>query len=177
MFYFIFYMNRYSKFSSTLIKNWLLKNGCNLSNEASTSESMYFKYGETKIRLSYHVPSSGSANSIYIMIPVNNTHSFGVFVGKQYCAISNVKALKSFLNSLFLILDVKAFNELAKINIDSKKIESEADSIVQKDKKIKELENKIGNLKIQIKDQKTRIDNQTTELRRLHAICSNSKST
>lgn len=145
--------------ASTLIKNWLLKNGCKLNNEATTSESKYYNYGDTKIRVSCHMPNSCSSNSIYILIPVNDKYSFGVFIGKQFCPVSSIKELKTFLKSIFLVLDVKAFNELSKSKVQLTISDSD------KDKKIKELETKIGNLKIQLKDQKKKIDNQATQLR------------
>ena len=163
-------MNNYPKLASTLICNWLLKNGCKLKNEASTTESKYYQYGETSIRISCHIPSSCSANSIYIIVPVNNVYSFGVFVGKQYCAVANLKELKYFLNSLFRILDIKAFNELAKINLDIKRVDIGIDVLSQKTQKIDELEAKIANLNVQLKDYKQKISNQSAELTRLHEI-------
>lgn len=145
--------------ASTLIKNWLLKNGCKFNNEAIASESKYYNYGDTKIRVSCHMPSSCSSNSIYILIPVNDKHSFGVFIGKQFCPVSSIKELKTFLKSIFLVLDVKAFNELSKSKVQLTISDSD------KDKKIKKLETKIGNLKIQLNDQKKKIDNQAEHLR------------
>lgn len=152
-------MNRYSKYSSTLIKNWLLKNGCVLSHEASTSESIYLRYGDVKIRISNHLPGSPVLNTLYLMIPVNNSHSFGVFLGKNFNSLISIKELKSFLKAIFLVLDIKTLSQFTKIKLTDK------EDVLEKDEKIKKLETKIGNLHIQLRDQKKRIDNQTAQLR------------
>lgn len=149
----------YVNFASSLIKNWLLENGCKLKNEATSSESRYYAYGDITIRVSCHMPSCCSPNTVYVLIPINNQYCFGVFVNKRFCQINCLKELKSFFKSLFLILDINASSELAKVKLQS----VTPDSI--KDKKIKELGTKIGNLKIQLKDQKTKIDNQAEQLR------------
>lgn len=112
-----------------------------MSNEASTSESMYLKYGEAKIRISNHLPGSSASNTIYLMIPVNCSHSFGVFIGRNYSPVTSVKELKAFLKALFLVADVKAINEIAKFKITSEQSYKD---------KIDELQKKIGNQKTEI---------------------------
>lgn len=155
-------MNRYCKYISTLIKNWLLKNGCVLVYESKSSESKYYTYRDIKIRIAYHIPNSCYLNSIYILIPVNNKPYFGIFIGKQFCSVSSLKELKSFIKAIFLVLDIDVFiNGLFK----DEKIKQFETLFSEKDEKIKKLETKIGNLNIQLRDQKKRIDNQTTQLR------------
>lgn len=151
---------------STLIYNWLLKNGCKESYEAKTSESKYLFYEDTKIRISRHLPSSASPNCIYIMIPTNNTHMFGVFIGKQYCSIPSLKDLKCFLKSIFLVLDIKAFNELSKLKIESNKLDND---------KIIELRNKISKLEQENKEQKLKIERQRTDINVLNKKLANVK--
>ena len=136
-------MERYSKYSSTLIKNWLLKNGCKVAREAHF-ESKYLCHGNLKIRISTHLPSSPLISTLYIMIPVNNVHSFGVYIGKNYASIPSIKELKSFLKALFVIDDIKAIKEITSYEEKIKEIPVYL-------AKIKRLEEKIGHQKFEIK--------------------------
>lgn len=162
--FYVFIMNNYSQFSSTLIFNWLLKNGCKLKAEAETTESKYLEYGDTKIRISRHFPNSMSANSIYVMIPVNNKHSFGLFIGKQYCAISDIRELKTVLKALFVVLDIKAFGELSKISLEEQRVKFNIDTISLKEKEIERKKEEIKLLKEQIEVLKEKVKNQASTL-------------
>ena len=160
----------YANTASTLIRNWLLKNGCVLKKEAATSESKYITYGDVIIRISSHLPSDPKVNTIYIMIPVNNQHSFGVFVGKNYNAFNSLKELKNFLSSLFIVLDIKAFNQLAKINIQLKQLEvcNSDQDIVKLKAEINSLKQSNTDLKKLNNEQKTKIDRQRADIAVLH---------
>ena len=146
------------------IFNWLLKNGCKLKAEAETTESKYLEYGDTKIRISRHFPNSMSANSIYVMIPVNNKHSFGLFIGKQYCAISDIRELKTVLKALFVVLDIKAFGELSKISLEEQRVKFNIDTISLKEKEIERKKEEIKLLKEQIEVLKEKVKNQASTL-------------
>ena len=161
----------YVKQASTLIQNWLLKNGCTLKKEATTSESKYIMYGDVNIRISSHLSSDVKANTIYIMIPVNNQHSFGVFIGKNYNVINSLKELKSFLSALFIVLDIKAFNELAKVKVEGIKQISNS----SKDLEIVKLKEEIDSLKQSNNEQKQKIDRQRKDLGVLHTKLANMK--
>lgn len=165
----------YTKQASTLISNWLLRNKCDFYTISSTSESKYLKYGDTSIRISQHMPTSVSPNSIYIMIPVNNRHSFGVFIGKQFCSVQSMKELKSFLKSIFLVLDIKAFNELAKVQVKTVQIRNGIDVNLASDITISKLNDQIAEYKQKINEQKLKIQRQTAELGHLHTLIASNK--
>lgn len=105
------------------------------------------------------------------MIPVNNQHSFGVFIGKNYNVINSLKELKSFLNALFIVLDIKAFNELAKVKVEGIKQISNS----SKDLEIVKLKEEIDSLKQSNNEQKQKIDRQRKDLGVLHTKLANMK--
>ena len=121
----------YVNYATTLLKNWLLKNGCEFKLEASTG-SNYFLYGDIKIRVSDHFTKIRD-NVIYIFI-ASNKKQFGLFVDKIFYSFNTISELKAFLSSLFLILDGSLKFKLSKQRFEEISLKS----------KVQELENKLN---------------------------------
>ena len=129
----------YIKYATTLLKNWLLKNGCLLRCEASTG-SLYFVYGDIEVRLGDHLPREVKSNSIYIMIP-QNSKFYGLFVDSSFLTLNGISELKGFLNNLFIILNANYKNKLSI----GKQDNTLKDIIKEKDEEIDKLKAKIVN--------------------------------
>ena len=121
----------YVSYATTLIKNWLQKNGCEFKYEASTG-SNYFLYGNIKIRVSDHFTAIKN-NVIYIFI-ASNKKQFGLFVDRMFYSFNKISELKAFLSSLFLILDGSFKNKLVKQHIEESSLQT----------KVQQLENKLN---------------------------------
>jgi FtsZ-binding cell division protein ZapB len=130
----------YSKLAFTLIKNWLLKNGCTLSKEAVSTESLYFTYKDKNIRLSTHIGRQETSDYVSIVVPINNVHSFGIFVERYFTIYYSLNDLKDFLKSIFLLINIGFIN-----NVNYPKIlESK---LAERDSTIKVLKNNISELR------------------------------
>lgn len=129
----------YVKYATTLLKNWLLKNGCLLKCEASTG-SLYFIYGDVEIRLGDHLPREVKPNSIYVMIP-QNSKFYGLFVDSSFLTFNCISELKRFLNNLFIILNANYKNKLSV----GKQDNTLKDTIKEKDEEISKLKVKVTN--------------------------------
>lgn len=115
----------YVKHASTLIINWLLQNGCKLNKEAKITESKYLTYGDIKIRVSHHLPSSIDKDRIYIMVPSSVKEYYGVFVDRAFNTFSSMKELKNFLKSLFVITSCKSFAQVCKLKNEISQLENQ----------------------------------------------------
>lgn len=129
----------YVNYATTLLKNWLLKNGCEMKQEAATG-SLYFNYGDTVIRLGDHLPRQVDVNIIYIMIPQNNKF-YGLFVDRSFLTFNSVGKLKAFINNLFIILSANYKSKLS-----YGKQDSTLNQVIKtKDEEISKLKVKIAN--------------------------------
>lgn len=129
----------YVKYATTLLKNWLLKNGCLLECEASTG-SLYFTYGDIEIRLGNHLPREVKSNSIYIMVP-QNSKFYGLFVDRSFLTFNCISELKDFLSNLFIVLNADYKNKLSIGNRDN----TLKNTIKERDKEIDKLKTKVAN--------------------------------
>ena len=144
----------YVNYATTLIKNWLLKSGCEFKFEASTG-SNYFLYGDIKIRVSDHFTNIRD-NVIYIFI-ASNKKQFGLFVDRMFYSFNTISELKTFLSSLFLILDGSLKCKLSKQHIEETYLKS----------KVQELESKLNTKTVQAEkwlNEKKELQSKVTKL-------------
>jgi hypothetical protein len=134
----------YSEFISSNIINWLLKNGCANPKDSQTTESRYVKFEQYEIRVSTHLPGNLDVNRIFIMVPSDKNHAFGVFIYRRYHTFNTVSELKSFLKSLFIVLDSEYKFLILKNEIPDKDriIRNLQDRIKNQEAELKALKNK-----------------------------------
>ena len=124
----------YIRYISTLLCNWLVKHGCKKGSEAKVTESRYVSFGDTRIRISAHLPCNMSGNWIYIMVPSDRKESFGVFIDKNFHTFSDVKELKEFLSAMLKILDSKSYASLCKYKMEISKLEGKMTGLTKTSK-------------------------------------------
>lgn len=121
----------YVNYATTLLKKWLLKNGCKFLNDAATTSSSYFIYKDVRIRIGDHLPTSVGNNTVYIMIP-QSKKAFGLFVDRNYNSFNTLSELKQFLSNLFFMLDCDFKSKLAAAKIEESKNAVNVNELQQK---------------------------------------------
>ena len=162
----------YVNYASTLLKNWLLKNGCTLKREAGTN-SIYFKYEDITIRLGDHLPCNLDSNYIYIMISQSHKQ-FGIFVNRSYLTFNSISELKVFLKNLFTILTAQFKSQLSVNSTKLRELENKLKNNTEisdlkkiHDDELKKLREKIGNQSMTLNQTSKQISKYKSEIETL----------